>query len=191
MSNLEPRSLILCHEMLRLESVASLLIPPVHRQCMLSTWQWMRFAVVTAMMERLGDLSSTSTWHTFDTYAEDYARGEGFVALYLKRASDAAQGCPIRAFIGGTAVNANGKAAGITHPSKDGQEAVSLKAYEKAGDLSLSETTYFECHGTGTSAGDPIDVSAISKDGERSFNDWLCQDHSWSYRVRQVPSLDS
>lgn len=68
---------------------------------------------------------------------------------------------PIRAFIRGTAINSNGRTGGITHPSQQGQEAVIRKAYENAGSLALGDTTYFECHGTGTPVGDPIEISAI------------------------------
>lgn len=50
----------------------------------------------------------------------------------------------------------NGKTAGITLPSADGQEAVIRKAYAKAG-LGFSQTTYVECHGTGTKVGDVIE----------------------------------
>ncbi|KAF2968553.1 hypothetical protein GQX73_g5049 [Xylaria multiplex] len=49
----------------------------------------------------------------------------------------------------------------VTRPSTVGQEAVIRKAYVDAGDLSFSDTTYFECHGTGTPVGDPIEVSAV------------------------------
>ncbi|KAL8731365.1 MAG: hypothetical protein Q9166_003457 [cf. Caloplaca sp. 2 TL-2023] len=63
--------------------------------------------------------------------------------------------------IRGTAINANGKTGGITRPSAKGQEAAIRKAYESAGILSFSDTTFFECHGTGTQAGDPLEVSAI------------------------------
>ncbi|KAL3485020.1 hypothetical protein BJX62DRAFT_243351 [Aspergillus germanicus] len=113
------------------------------------------------MMTKLGVLSATSTCHTFDASADGYARGEGFAALYLKRASDAVQAAsPIRAFVRGTAINANGRTGGITHPSQQGQEAVIRQAYASA-NLPLSETTYFECHGTGTPVGDPIEVAAI------------------------------
>ena len=105
----------------------------------------------------------TSTCHTFDISADGYARGEGFAALYLQRLSGAiADGSPIRAVIRGTAVNANGRSGdgGITRPSAAGQEAVIRKAYHNAG-LPFSETTYVECHGTGTPTGDPIELAAV------------------------------
>ncbi|KAF1955974.1 polyketide synthase [Byssothecium circinans] len=114
------------------------------------------------MMTKLGVLSPTSTSHTFDSSADGYARGEGFSALYLKRISTAVDGeYPIRALVRGSALNANGRTGGITHPGREGQEAVIRKAYENAGNLPLEDTTFFECHGTGTPVGDPIEISAI------------------------------
>ncbi|RYP05939.1 hypothetical protein DL764_003473 [Monosporascus ibericus] len=113
---------------------------------------------------KLGAASPTSRCHTFDASADGYARAEGFGAIYLKRLPDAlAQGDPIRAVVRGTAFNANGKTGGITHPSPEGQEAVIRQAYKVAGDLDPNLTGYFECHGTGTPVGDPIEVSAVGK----------------------------
>jgi acyl transferase domain-containing protein len=54
----------------------------------------------------------------------------------------------------------NGKGPGINHPGLEAQEAVIRKAYAKAG-LGFSRTGYFECHGTGTAVGDPIECAAI------------------------------
>lgn len=114
------------------------------------------------MMTKLGVLSPTSTSHTFDSSADGYARGEGFSALYLKRMSTAVDGdYPIRALVRGSALNANGRTGGITHPGREGQEAVIRKAYKNAGNLPMKDTTFFECHGTGTPVGDPIEISAI------------------------------
>ncbi|KAI0817576.1 hypothetical protein GGR55DRAFT_673409 [Xylaria sp. FL0064] len=112
----------------------------------------------------LGAVSPTSVCHTFDSRADGYARADGIGALYVKRLSQAvADGDPIRAVIRGTAFNANGRTGGITHPSPEGQEACIRRAYERAGGLDMSLTGYFECHGTGTPVGDPIEVSAIGK----------------------------
>ncbi|KAK3178717.1 Type I Iterative PKS [Lepraria neglecta] len=122
---------------------------------------WISDPSMQIVLDKLGALSPTSRCHTFDVSADGYARGEGFVALYLKKSSVAVlDGLPIRAMIRGTAVNANGKTGGITRPSARGQEDAIRKAYENAGNLPFSDTTFFECHGTGTPAGDPLEVSA-------------------------------
>ena len=123
---------------------------------------WLVDPSMQIVLDKLGALSPTSRCHTFDVSADGYARGEGFSALYLKKSSVAVSAeLPIRAMIRGTAINANGKTGGITRPSAKGQEAAIRKAYENAGNLSFSDTTFFECHGTGTQAGDPLEVSAI------------------------------
>ena len=113
---------------------------------------------------KLGALSPTSTCHTFDSAADGYARAEGFGVLYVKRLSDALNNKdPIRAVIRSTAINANGKTGGISHPSPEGQEAVMRRAYEAAGGLDPDLTGYFECHGTGTAVGDPLEVAAVGR----------------------------
>ena len=113
---------------------------------------------------KLGAISPTSTCHTFDAAADGYARADGFGALYVKKLSDAvANNDPIRAVIRATAINANGKTGGISHPSPEGQEAVMRRAYEAAGGLDPDLTGYFECHGTGTAVGDPLEVSAVGR----------------------------
>ncbi|KAL8788410.1 MAG: hypothetical protein Q9195_007289 [Heterodermia aff. obscurata] len=123
---------------------------------------WLVDPSMQIVLDKLGALSPTSRCHTFDVSADGYARGEGFSALCLKKSSIAVSDeLPIRAMIRGTAINANGKTGGITRPSAKGQEAAIRKAYENAGNLSFSDTTFFECHGTGTQAGDPLEVSAI------------------------------
>ncbi|KAG9895476.1 ketoacyl-synt-domain-containing protein, partial [Aureobasidium melanogenum] len=109
---------------------------------------------------RLGVLSPTSTCHTFDERANGFGRGEGVCALYIKTLSAAiANNDPVRAVIRATAVNSNGKSQGINHPSSKDQEAVIREAYAKA-NLRYEDTGWFECHGTGTPVGDPIEVLA-------------------------------
>ncbi|KAH6985281.1 hypothetical protein EDB80DRAFT_823232, partial [Ilyonectria destructans] len=129
-------------------------------------------AAVQMAVDKMGVLSHTSTCHTFDASADGYGRAEGIGALYLKRLSDAIRdGDPIRGVIRGTAANANGKTSGITQPSAVGQEVVIRTAYAFAGNLNPDETSYFECHGTGTPVGDPIELRGITnmflKDSKR------------------------
>ncbi|KAF2197579.1 putative polyketide synthase [Delitschia confertaspora ATCC 74209] len=113
---------------------------------------------------KLGAISPTSTCHTFDAAADGYARADGFGVLYIMNLQKALERhYPIRAVIRGTATNANGRGHGITHPDAEGQEAVIRQAYRNAGHLNPAETGYFECHGTGTPIGDPIEVTAIGR----------------------------
>ncbi|KAI0379327.1 polyketide synthase [Hypomontagnella monticulosa] len=114
---------------------------------------------------KLGVLSPTSTCHTFNSYANGYGRAEGVGAVYLKRLSDAIRdGDPIRGVIRSSATNSNGKApgVGITYPGFDGQRAVMKHAYRRCGTLDPRLTGYFECHGTGTAIGDPLEVNAVA-----------------------------
>ena len=102
---------------------------------------------VQLMLAKLGALSPTSCCHTFDTSADGYARGEGFSAIYLKKLSEAIEmDYPVRAVIRATATNANGRSAGLTHPSIQGQEEVIRHAYRSA-KLDPAHTGYFEAHG--------------------------------------------
>ncbi|KAI2615596.1 hypothetical protein GGR54DRAFT_257903 [Hypoxylon sp. NC1633] len=123
---------------------------------------WIADPGVQIALDKLGALSASSRCHTFDAKADGYARGEGYGAIYLKRPSLAiADGSPIRAMIRGTAINSNGRTGGITRPSARGQETVIREAYRRAGNLPFKDTSYFECHGTGTYVGDPIEMAAV------------------------------
>ncbi|KAI0895264.1 putative polyketide synthase [Annulohypoxylon nitens] len=110
-----------------------------------------------------GVLSGRSSCHTFDESADGYGRAEGVNAVYLKRLSSALRdGNKIWGVIRATAVNSNGRTPGIAQPSADLQEAVIRKAYTHAG-LDFPDTDYIECHGTGTSIGDKIEVDALGR----------------------------
>ncbi|KAK2599085.1 hypothetical protein QQS21_005426 [Conoideocrella luteorostrata] len=114
---------------------------------------------------KLGVLSPTSTCHTFDASANGYGRADAVGAVYIKRLSDAIRaGDPVRAVIRSSATNSNGKVfgAGITHPNREGQANVIAAAYKRGGDLDPRLTGYFECHGTGTPVGDPLEVHAVA-----------------------------
>ncbi|KAK8047896.1 hypothetical protein PG996_015960 [Apiospora saccharicola] len=108
--------------------------------------------------------SSTGRCHVFDAKADGYVVGEAVNAVYLKRLDDALKdGDPIRAVIRGTASNSSGRTPGITMPSPDAQAAVIRSAYASAGipEHEFHLTGYAECHGTGTQAGDPIEIQGL------------------------------
>ncbi|KAJ0279577.1 hypothetical protein CBS470a_009189 [Colletotrichum nupharicola] len=103
--------------------------------------------------------SATGRCHSFDAKADGYAKAEGMNVVYLKRLDDALRdGDPIRAVIRGTATNSDGRTPGIASPSAETQSAAIRAAYDNAGIKNFNDTQYLECHGTGTPAGDPIEV---------------------------------
>lgn len=107
-------------------------------------------------------LSPEGISHTFDDRANGYGRGEGIGSLIVKRLSDAIRdGDTIRAVIRGSGTNADGKTPSITQPSSTAQAELITQTYEDAG-LDQADTSYFECHGTGTPVGDPLELDAIA-----------------------------
>src|SRR5919202_4527312 len=70
---------------------------------------------------------------SFDARADGYVRSEGAGVLVLKPVSRAlADGDPIHAVVRGTAVNQDGRTAGISLPNRAAQEAMLLGAYRQA-----------------------------------------------------------
>jgi 3-oxoacyl-(acyl-carrier-protein) synthase/SAM-dependent methyltransferase/acyl carrier protein len=106
-------------------------------------------------------LSRDGRSKTFDASADGYVRAEGCCVIVLKRLSDAVRhGDRVLANIHGTAVNQDGRSAGITAPNGPAQEAVLRAALADAG-LRPQAVSYLEAHGTGTPLGDPLEVQAI------------------------------
>ncbi|KAM3551797.1 hypothetical protein ARSEF4850_007696 [Beauveria asiatica] len=101
--------------------------------------------------------------HTFDAKADGYCKAEGINTVILKRLSDAIRdGDPIRAVIRGTATNSDGWTPGIASPNAKAQTEAMRAAFSAAGITNLNEVGYLEAHGTGTLAGDPIELAAAS-----------------------------
>ncbi|OTA81918.1 hypothetical protein M434DRAFT_85057 [Hypoxylon sp. CO27-5] len=106
--------------------------------------------------------SPTALCHTFDVAADGYVKAEAVSAIIVKRLEDAVRDRdPIRAVVLGTATNSNGRTAGIASPSSTAQAMAIKAAYTHAGITDLNLTTYLECHGTGTQAGDPTEVNGV------------------------------
>lgn len=107
--------------------------------------------------------SPTGRCHTFDAKADGYIKAEAVNAVVIKRLDDAIRDRdPIRAVIRGSATNSDGRTPGIASPSSDAQAAAVRSAYANAGIADLGATSYLECHGTGTPAGDPLEVLGVS-----------------------------
>jgi 3-oxoacyl-(acyl-carrier-protein) synthase/SAM-dependent methyltransferase/acyl carrier protein len=106
-------------------------------------------------------LSRDGRCKTFDASADGYVRAEGCCVVVLKRLADAARDNDrVLTKIHGTAVNQDGRSAGITAPNGPAQEAVMRAALADAG-LQPGVISYVEAHGTGTPLGDPMEVQAI------------------------------
>lgn len=113
-------------------------------------------------MTSLGFLSEDGKCFTFDSRANGYGRGEGVGIVVLKRLDDAIRdNDTIRAVIRGTASNQDGHTPGITVPNPEAQVRCIDAAYGDAR-LAKGETSYVECHGTGTKVGDWRELRAIS-----------------------------
>ncbi|KAM0334359.1 hypothetical protein ACHAQA_001385 [Verticillium albo-atrum] len=115
---------------------------------------------------KLQMLSPTGRSRMWDAGADGYARGEGVAAIVLKPLSQAlADGDHIDCVIRETGVNQDGKTPGITMPSATAQATLIRSTYARAC-LDLSKPSdrpqFFEAHGTGTPAGDPIEAEAIN-----------------------------
>ena len=99
---------------------------------------------------------------SFDHRASGYGRGEGVAAVILKPLHAAlAAGDPVQTVIRATTSNQDGRTRGITMPSLDAQVALIESAYASCS-LDPQDTAYFECHGTGTIAGDSIETGSIA-----------------------------
>lgn len=118
--------------------------------------------MVTAGLDQAGVLAPDGRCKTFDASADGIARGEGCGVVVLKRLDDALRdGDSILAVVRGTAVNSDGRSAGMVAPNPAAQQAL-LRAALRDAEVDAAEVDYVEAHGTGTLLGDPIEAGALS-----------------------------
>lgn len=98
---------------------------------------------------------------TFNSSANGYLRGEGTSGILLKLLSGVSD-APREGVLRGSALGQDGKSASLTAPNGPSQEEMIWRAIREAR-ASPPETTAWECHGTGTSLGDPIEVGAVRR----------------------------
>ncbi len=112
---------------------------------------------------RAAMLSRRGRCFAFDERADGYVRGEGGGVIILKPLADAlADGNAIRAVILGSGVNSDGRTIGLSLPSEAAQTALLRSVYTRAG-VAPEKLAFFEMHGTGTPAGDPIEAAAVGR----------------------------
>jgi acyl transferase domain-containing protein len=114
---------------------------------------------------REGDISSPDGHcRAFDAAARGTVSSNGIGIAVLKRCEDAAaDGDFIYAVIKGSAINNDGSLkVGFTAPSVEGQSAVIDEALAVAR-VEPESISYIETHGTGTSIGDPIEITGLRK----------------------------
>lgn len=100
----------------------------------------------------------------FDKNSKGTVFGNGVGTVILKRLKDAVKdGDRIYSVIRGWSVNNDGKQKlGFTAPGVEGQFSAISDAQAFA-DVRANEIQYIEAHGTATSLGDPIEVTALTK----------------------------
>ncbi|KAK8256702.1 polyketide synthase-like protein [Phyllosticta capitalensis] len=107
-------------------------------------------------------LSKTGSCKTYDNDADGYCRGDGCGTVILKRYEDAiADKDNILACILGAATNHSAEAVSITHPHAGAQEFLYKKVLANAG-VDCHDVSYVEMHGTGTQAGDGIEMTSVT-----------------------------
>jgi len=118
-------------------------------------------------------LSRRGRCFAFDERADGYVRGEGGGVVILRPLEDAlADRDAVRAVILGTGVNSDGRTIGLSLPSEAAQASLLRSVYARAG-VAPQQLTFFEMHGTGTPAGDPIEAAAVGHSLGQSRSDPL------------------
>nr|AQS99289.1 type I polyketide synthase [Gambierdiscus excentricus] len=98
---------------------------------------------------------------TYNFSADGYARGEATAAIAIKQKPYDKEGGDF-ALMAGSQVNQDGRSASLTAPNGPSQERCN-RAVLKEVKCKPREVDTTECHGTGTSLGDPIEIGAYRK----------------------------
>ena len=148
-------SLVALHhacEAIRSERIASAIVGGVN--LLLAPYPFIGFS-------RASMLSRRGRCFAFDERADGYVRGEGGAVILLKPLENAlADRDPIRAVILASGVNSDGRTIGLSLPSETAQASL-LRSVHSRARIAPDEIAFFEMHGTGTPAGDPIEAAAV------------------------------
>ena len=107
--------------------------------------------------------SSDGKCRSFGEGGDGYVAGEGVGAVLLKSLEKAIQdGDHIYGVIKSSVINHGGKTNGYTVPNPNAQGDLILETFKKA-NIDPASISYIETHGTGTSLGDPIEITGLKK----------------------------
>jgi len=98
---------------------------------------------------------------TYNSSADGYMRGEATAAIAIKSKPFEPEKGDF-ALMAGSQVNQDGRSASLTAPNGPSQERCE-RAVIKEVRIKAREIDTTECHGTGTSLGDPIEIGAVRK----------------------------
>ena len=119
---------------------------------------------------QLSALSTDGICAPFDKKGKGLVTGEGAGILCLKRVEDAIKdGDKIYGVIKAVGLS-NDREGSLLMPSQEGQLRAMKEAYEQA-NLLPSDIDLFECHATGTPAGDKVEFGSLCK----LFSDFNCK----------------
>ncbi|KAL4923749.1 polyketide synthase alb1 [Aspergillus undulatus] len=114
-----------------------------------------------AGLDRGHFLSRTGNCNTFDDGADGYCRADGVGTVILKRLEDAqADNDPIIGVINGAYTNHSAEAVSITRPHVGAQAFIFKKLLNDA-NVDPKSVSYVEMHGTGTQAGDAVEMQSV------------------------------
>ncbi|KAL3491272.1 hypothetical protein BJX62DRAFT_251459 [Aspergillus germanicus] len=114
-----------------------------------------------AGLDRGHFLSRTGNCNTFDDGADGYCRADGVGTVVLKRLEDAqADNDPILGIINGAYTNHSAEAVSITRPHVGAQAFIFKKLLNEA-NVDPKSISYVEMHGTGTQAGDAVEMQSV------------------------------
>nr|AQS99236.1 type I polyketide synthase [Gambierdiscus polynesiensis] len=104
-------------------------------------------------------LSPGGRCFTFNATANGYNRGDGTSGMVLKVGENDDHRM---AYLRGSQMGQDGRSASMSAPNGPAQEKCCWGAIREAR-MTPPESTVWDCHGTGTSLGDPIEVGAVRK----------------------------
>ena len=132
-------------------------------------------------------MSTDGRCRSFGEGGDGYVPGEGVGAVLLKPLEKAIRdGDQIYGVVKASSVNHGGKTNGYTVPNPIAQSELIIEVLEKAG-IDPATIDYIETHGTGTSLGDPIEITGLMK----AFEIGARQRHSQEKQFCPIGSVKS